>query len=892
MSGAYSSRTSIGTRLRQGIQDLSLRTRSFFSGSELARPELGINSMRDVSLRRSLTTFGAISAVSLLAPEVFPHLNALTDRLSLASVANSDNWGMLVGLGGLALAAARKERPVSLLASLGKEAAAAEFEKTNVDDVVHFLDGASGYVISKPSRYIINIGFHNHDGILIKKYEMSDILSLAKAIDHKDVRILTAEDLAPGVEFEWKRKNIVSATILNDRASNGKITVLTLDGKEMRFSIKAILSDRTIKILSAGKTGRTPAHRTGTGPVVSGTKNVVDAPAIVPDTRIADCRVFDIVKHVEHGIGTVTGFFVRDGARFVTCDFSGKELSFDLNIAQETMALEFAMRGPAIVAINETDNNKGCLPFIPGKHLKACEILSGMPLPKSIVDFDMAKFAIGNTVWSNRFSSGVIEGRILINGTVRLVVRFQNKFKIIDPRIMPLMVTDMGVPYLEACQLFISGRSERHCVPNGYWQNENTARNYVLAVLDSLPGFLKARGKGDVAAMAEIYRKHVINYRDPDNGTYGGQNLFFRKMGVQGLWGVKRTYLAKTSQPLSLLRLAVPEILDLNLPGALKPWEVERTFFNHEDSVCFFIRETLDAIPGFKDARIANNIKDMAALYRSNVSNYPGGHHQYFIDKGNLNGIFSKKSFLERNNSTGAYLRKVFPGLIDEDNPDALAPHEVEHGWWNSRDYAVKMILRALDSNLDGFYEARLQGDKQKMAAIYREKVKNYKRGQNAFFREIAGLNGLFGKVRPYLDKVCSAGALIELAVPGIISETDPNVLHPKEVYGNYWNRETAISQILASLDKLKGFAEARSAGDHKKAAEIYMKEVVAYRGNTPGERGQKAWFAAAGLYGLISSKRDFLDKTNSPAACIRLAYPELEIALKELGYKDRTVVY
>ena len=62
--------------------------------------------------------------------------------------------------------------------------------------------------------------------------------------------------------------------------------------------------------------------------------------------------------------------------------------------------------------------------------------------------------------------------------------------------------------------------------------------------LDSIEGFKEARETGDIAQMAQLYRKHVIEYQGKKRG---GQIAFFHEVGgLSGLMVNDRDYLNKT----------------------------------------------------------------------------------------------------------------------------------------------------------------------------------------------------------------------------------------------------------------------------------------------------------------------------------------------------------
>ena len=150
-----------------------------------------------------------------------------------------------------------------------------------------------------------------------------------------------------------------------------------------------------------------------------------------------------------------------------------------------------------------------------------------------------------------------------------------------------------------------------------------------------------------------------------------------------------RTYLAKIGSPASLLRFALPSLIDLRNPDALDPLEVERDYWTNPENAKYHIYQALDIIPGFKEAREQNNIKVMAELYRKYVIGYPSkkeagenGQLAFFYEVGGLRGLMTKaRTYLVKISSAASLLHFALPSLIDLRNQDALDPLEVERDW-------------------------------------------------------------------------------------------------------------------------------------------------------------------------------------------------------------------
>ncbi len=222
-----------------------------------------------------------------------------------------------------------------------------------------------------------------------------------------------------------------------------------------------------------------------------------------------------------------------------------------------------------------------------------------------------------------------------------------------------------------------------------------------------------------------------------------------------------------------------------------------------------FILLALDTIEGFKEAREAGeagDIKKMAQLYRDNVIAYSSGDKEkypqngqltFFYERGGLKGLLvHPHSYLPVTGSPSALLRLAFPNLklIDPLNSEALHPLEVEKNYWSDPENIKYHVLQALDSievdRIKVFKKAREGNNIAVMAQLYMEYVKNYKgkrNGQKAFFIEIGGLDVLFSGhggqgIEKIFSKVPTPSELVELAIPGLIDDKNPNALHSSKV--------------------------------------------------------------------------------------------------------------
>ena len=429
----------------------------------------------------------------------------------------------------------------------------------------------------------------------------------------------------------------------------------------------------------------------------------------------------------------------------------------------------------------------------------------------------------------------------------------------------------------------MSNKRQGRMVSRDFWTNEDNAREAVWLALDQIPGFETARRSGNIKLMVELYRVHVMSYKVTNTKRYrNGQSGYFEEVGgLTGLMGRPRSFLDKTDSPGSLLRFALPGLIDEDAKDTLRPWEVENDIWDDQRLVKKAIIQALDKISRFEQARKTGDIKMMAKLYRQDVLNKETRKQEdrqleYFKKVGGLGGLVSQtKTFLGKMGSPSVLLRFALPGLIDEDAEGAIRPWEVENAW--DERLAKKAIIQALDQ-VPGFETARKVLDIKGMAQLYRKYVMTYKAqdrvkhsdGQLGYFYEKFNLNGLMSIPRPFLERSGSPASVLKFAVPGLIDADAKGALRPWEVEYVWDNEQLAKKAILEALDRIEGFELARKAGDVKTMAELYRQNVVA---KYPRQRN---FFEAAGLYGLMKQDRPFLDSKNSAAALLRFALPEL----------------
>jgi len=305
-------------------------------------------------------------------------------------------------------------------------------------------------------------------------------------------------------------------------------------------------------------------------------------------------------------------------------------------------------------------------------------------------------------------------------------------------------------------------------VENGFWQKEDHMREAIWWGFDQMDGFEAIRKRGDIKEMADFYRKNILTYEPIDKSLGKGQMAFLKEKGL------KRISVLFHDNISLFLQYAFPGLVDENEPGALRPWEVGRSL-EDERLVKKVILEACDHIPGFYKARIQkeNNIKAMVDAYRKFFfENEPKSQLEFFQSFAGFEGLFTANyPFLETGKSVAKFLRFALPGLISENNADALRPWEIE-GIWNDQRLAKKAIIQTLDKIPD-FKEARIHHNVEAMAQAYRKhllgKDRVYPLGQLDYFYKIGGLKGLMLHKRMFLDKSCSPGALLRFALPELL---------------------------------------------------------------------------------------------------------------------------
>jgi len=406
-----------------------------------------------------------------------------------------------------------------------------------------------------------------------------------------------------------------------------------------------------------------------------------------------------------------------------------------------------------------------------------------------------------------------------------------------------------GLGYEEALEWYRAYRDSGISFPRGFWERKETAANYTLAVLDeNVPGFKVAREKNNLKEMATLYLKHVKGYqsremdlsRDPPRPQKTGQQIFFYEIGgMKTLMSIRRDYLTKMGSPASLLRIAIPKLIDVRNPDALDPLNVESKYWTQSTNRIYHILLLFDAIPGFREARASKDVKKMREIYEKEVASYvsqdkryPNGPLSYYREVGGLRGIFKQLPRI----SPYEVLSEALPELVDPKNPDAYRRDEITIGHWNDEVYVRERIAAVFDQ-IPGFLAAREKDDIAGMARIFRERVIAYKSpqrsndgklktgGMDVFFTD-HGLGGSLNHPRDFLGgKRSSPSALIKFVYPKLISESNPDAIHPSEIERGYWDDVRNVKKAaLRALFRLDGFFAAYRRRDVPRMAEIIKK--------------------------------------------------------------------
>ncbi|MEI7999122.1 MAG: hypothetical protein WCH62_06430, partial [Candidatus Omnitrophota bacterium] len=347
-----------------------------------------------------------------------------------------------------------------------------------------------------------------------------------------------------------------------------------------------------------------------------------------------------------------------------------------------------------------------------------------------------------------------------------------------------------GFDYNQAKWWYRAKMASRMTFPKGFWDNEITARNYSLVVLDDIEGgkFKTAREASDVKTMVELYRNNVMNHVSTlDSTKYpNGQLGFLREKGLGSFLAKKMEDMG--ASPAKWLWDVLPEVA-----AAIHPSEIQDSYWTDSENARMAILEVLNTIDGFREARLQGNVELMADIYRKEViEKY--GQVIFFGEAHGLSGLMTGyRNYFDKQSSPAAMLRFAVPELVDQKNPKALRTLEIEDNYWTNPENARVEILKALDSIQDEgeFPEAEKQGHSFKaareaenfkaMADLYRRHVigyraKNrarYQNGQYGFFMEVGNLSGIMMREKEYLNYEKTPLALVRFVLPKLVNHPD-----------------------------------------------------------------------------------------------------------------------
>jgi len=295
----------------------------------------------------------------------------------------------------------------------------------------------------------------------------------------------------------------------------------------------------------------------------------------------------------------------------------------------------------------------------------------------------------------------------------------------------------------------------------------------------------------------------------------------------------------------------------------------------------------------FRQARLRNDVKKMAQLYRHHVMGYKStesdktGSKLFFKEAAGIKKGMNNPQFLDKRDSPAALLRLVvrmtgeLKGLVNQDDKDAIKPWEIEEDYDWTEAAATEAVVNALRWYIPGFQDAMNRGSIKQMANLYRTRVVN-DGGQKNFFIKIAGLSGLISSPRAYLTKIQSPGELMIMlskrgkVLEGLVDMKNKDALKPWEITDDYWTEEHAAEAYVEALKLyVPGFAKAmyEEVPNIKLMASLYRQYVIGYKNAEAKTNGQIGFIQhEAGMLSLLSNKRSFLDRRGSPASLLKLA--------------------
>jgi len=407
-----------------------------------------------------------------------------------------------------------------------------------------------------------------------------------------------------------------------------------------------------------------------------------------------------------------------------------------------------------------------------------------------------------------------------------------------------------------------------------YWTVKDNAIKGVVEALDKVPGFTAARTIGDIATMADLYRKHVMGFTSSTTGR-GGQQAFFVEVGglVTLLNRARENYnWKKAGSPAELLRLAVPELLDPTHPDSLDRTEVEMNVFKDPEVIREYCIAGLCTIEGFSEALELHDIAAMAELYRKHVLPYHSldgktiGQQAFFKEVCNLSAVLvaaRRELGITKADSPAQILRFAIPNLVDAGNPVALHPLDIERSYWTKPENVRSEVLEAL-YRIPGFASAHQTNLIDTMAELYRAHVLEYTSeiggGQYAWFKDCARMPVLrLSFQESDHERHAKPYEVINFVIPGLVDDLNPQALSMQELTLNYWTNPTnIIHSVLRALYTIPGFKEAHQDSNIGAMADLYRQNVLSAE-NQDGTKGrQGGFFKEHGLIGIFNRDKEF----------------------------------
>ena len=256
----------------------------------------------------------------------------------------------------------------------------------------------------------------------------------------------------------------------------------------------------------------------------------------------------------------------------------------------------------------------------------------------------------------------------------------------------------------------------------GVWDNRTTAKNFCYVALDSIPGFRSPR-VAYVRLLQTASRRgltdHELKKLDGHRATLasliyenilrnekGAGTEFIKRNGLSTIVANPRSFLSRTDSLGAVIRFALPGLIDEERQGCIRPHHIEHYHLN-DPEYCkrlFFrtlraeVGESLDTYlacaPGNTSSRKRARV-ELASAIRERIIKPNGGGEVWLVAQ-EISSLISREALELPCESFGGLLRRFLPVVVDEQDPEAIQPHEVHHGEWENPAYTRVQVLRAL----------------------------------------------------------------------------------------------------------------------------------------------------------------------------------------------------